>query len=305
MRGFLSKKNGLIATVVVAVVAVVLVAIFALGGGKEPQGDAQLAADAGLQAVRSTEGSKEEGRETVMSEGSSQEKASEESSEENEAAEPSRGSVKANEETEAAKPSKEVVAAKAELESSVAPEVPSSAPANHDDTGNAPTQPAIPEEENYYRENGEVVRIIDANASEDVPTEEEVMTLLSERGFADFPVTFDYGMDGAYVGQEEIAGDAATKHPMYQTNFITENQELWTIFVINGSVVANPVSYNLESSREAQLLISESQEITSYNSHTNKYYVTIPKESAVIVRTVDKIDVETLNQLTCEEIDGL
>lgn len=305
MRGFLSKKNGLIATVVVAVVAVALVAIFALGGGKEPQGDAQLAADAGLQAVRSTEGSKEEGRETVASEGVSWEKVSEESSEENEAAEPFGENVKASEEPEAAEPSKEVAGTKAAHEGSAAPEAPSSTPANHDETGDAPTQPAIPEEENYYRENGEVVRIIDANTSEDVPTEEEVMTLLSERGFADFPVTFDYGMDGAYVGQEEIAGDAATKHPMYQTNFITENQELWTIFVINGSVVANPVSYNLESSREAQLLISESQEITSYNGKTNKYYVTIPKESAVIVRTVDKIDAETLNQLTCEEIDGL
>lgn len=123
------------------------------------------------------------------------------------------------------------------------PEAPSSAPANHDDTGDASAQPAIPADENYYRENGEIVRIIDVITSEDVPTEEEVMTLLSERGFADFPVTFDYGMDGAYVGQEEITGDAATKHPMYQTTFITENQELWTIFVINGSVVANPVSF--------------------------------------------------------------
>lgn len=65
------------------------------------------------------------------------------------------------------------------------------------------------------------------------------------------------------------------------------------------------MDYNLESTRAAQLLISESQEITSYNSHTNKYYVTIPKESAVIVRIVEKIDAETLNQLTCEEIDRL
>lgn len=305
MKEFLSKKTGLIVTMVVAVVAVVLVAVFALGSGKEPQGDEQLVAGIESQGAGSTEGSKEEGRKTVISEEASREKVPEESSEEVGDAVSSGENVKASEEPEAAEPAQEVVGTKAELEGSAAPEAPSSTPANHDDTGDAPAQPAIPEEENYYRENGEIVRIIDANASEDVPTEEEVMTLLSARGFADFPITFDYGMDGAYVGQEEITGDAATKHPMYQTFFITEKEELWTIFVINGSVVANPVSYNLESSREAQLLISESQEITSYNGKTNKYYVTIPKESAVIVRTVDKIDAETLNQLTCEEIDGL
>lgn len=291
MKGFWSKKTGLIAVAAVAVVAVALVVIFALRGGKKSQGDEQLVADAGSQAVESTEDI-------------SQEEVSEESSEEIEVAESSEESVEVSEETEAVKPSKEVVVAKAEPESSVASEAPSSAPADND-TNDTPAQSAIPAEERYYQENGEIVRIVDVNTSEDVPTEEEVMTLLSARGFVDFPIMFDYAMDGAYVGEEEITGDAEIKHPMYQTFFITENQELWTIFVINGAVIANPVSYNLESTRAAQLLISESQEITSYNSHTNKYYVTIPKESAVIVRTVDKIDAETLNQLTCEEIDRL
>lgn len=257
MKGFLSKKTGLIAVAAVAVAAVALVVILALESGKRSQGDEQLVADAGSQAVVSTEES-------------SQAQISEESSEKikiefSEGTESSEESVETSEETE----------------------------------------PTISAEEKFYQENGEIVRIVDVNTSEDIPTEEEVMTLLSARGFADFPITFDYGMDGAYVGEEEIAGDAATKHPMYQTFFISENQELWTIFVINGSVIANPVSYNLESTRAAQLLISESQEITSYDSNANKYYITIPKESAVIVRTVDKIDAETLNQLTCEAIDRL
>lgn len=291
MKGFLPKKTGLIAVAAVTVVAVALVAILALAGGKRTQDDEQLVADAGSHAVESTEDI-------------SQEEVSEESSEKIQVAEPSEESVEVREETEAVKPSKEVVVAKAEPESSVGSEAPSSTPADNG-TNDTPAQPAIPAEESYYQENGEIVRIVDVNTSEDVPTEEEVMALLSARGFVDFPITFDYGMDGAYVGEEEIAGDAATKHPMYQTFFITENQELWTIFVINGAVIANPVSYNLESTRAAQLLISESQEITSYDSRTNKYYITIPKESAVIVRTVDKIDAETLNQLTCEEIDRL
>lgn len=272
MKVFLSKKTGLIAVAAVAVVAVALVVILALGGGKRSQGDEQLVADAGSQAVESTEES---------SQGEVSEKSSEkvESSEETGSSEKIKIElIEFSEETESSEESVET---------------------------SEETEPAVSAEEKFYQENGEILRIVDVNTSEDVPTEEEVMTLLSARGFADFPITFDYGMDGAYVGEEEIAGDAATKHPMYQTFFISENQELWTIFVINGAVIANPVSYNLESTRTAQLLISESQEITSYDSNANKYYITIPKESAVIVRTVDKIDAETLNQLTCEAIDRL
>jgi hypothetical protein len=34
----------------------------------------------------------------------------------------------------------------------------------------------------------------------------------------------------------------------------------------------------------------------------NKLYTTIPKESAVILKTVDKITSQTLNELTFEEV---
>lgn len=272
MKGFLSKKTGLIAVAVVAVAVVALAVILALGSEKRSQGDEQLVADAGSQAVESTKES-------------SQAQISEESSEKIELSEGTESSEKIK--IELIEFSEETESSEESVETS------------------EETEPVISVEERFYQENSEILCTFDVNTSDDVPTEEEVMTLLSARGFADFPITFDYGMDGAYVGEEEIAGDAATKHPMYQTFFISENQELWTIFVINGSVIANPVSYNLESTRAAQLLISESQEITSYDSNANKYYITIPKESAVIVRTVDKIDAETLNQLTCEAIDRL
>ena len=75
--------------------------------------------------------------------------------------------------------------------------------------------------------------------------------------------------------------------------------------MINGSIFANPVSYNMNSERTAQLLISESEQLTSYESNTNKYYVTIPNEDAAIVRVVEKIDADSLNKLTVEEIDKL
>ena len=45
--------------------------------------------------------------------------------------------------------------------------------------------------------------------------------------------------------------------------------------------------------------------VTEYDSENNMFYETIPKESELIVKIVDKIDSETLNSLTKEVIAGL
>ena len=54
-----------------------------------------------------------------------------------------------------------------------------------------------------------------------------------------------------------------------------------------------------------QLLFSESEELTSYDNQTDQYFVTIPSDSAVIVKTVDRIDAQTINSITDEEMDNL
>jgi len=184
---------------------------------------------------------------------------------------------------------------------------PTPTPAPTSEPTPAPTsKPEKPSEaDEYYNNNAVVVKIIDANESSDVPTEAEVANILHARGFGNYPITYEYDMGGEYVDQVEITKDVETKRPMYETYYIAECGDVWSIFVINGMIMANPASYNLESKLGVQLLVSESEELTSYDSATNKFYVTIPKETAVIVKTVDKIDAETLNQLTREEIDKL
>jgi len=184
---------------------------------------------------------------------------------------------------------------------------PTPTPAPTSEPTPAPTsKPEKPSEaDEYYNNNAVVVKIIDANESSDVPTEAEVANILHARGFGNYPITYEYDMGGEYVDQVEITKDVETKRPMYETYYIAECGDVWSIFVINGMIMANPASYNLESKLGVQLLVSESEELTSYDSATNKFYVTIPKETAVIVKTVDKIDAETLNQLTRVEIDKL
>lgn len=170
----------------------------------------------------------------------------------------------------------------------------------------APTKPENPSTaDEYYWNNSEVITVVDVKESNDLLTEKQVIDVLEERGFIDYPITYEYSIDGEYDYATEVSENSTDKHPMYMTYYMSEVGEVWTIFVINGTIIANPASFNLESNLEAQLLISESEELTSYDSETNKFYITIPKESAAIVKIVEKIDAKTLEKLTIEEISKL
>lgn len=92
---------------------------------------------------------------------------------------------------------------------------------------------------------------------------------------------------------------------MYETAYKTTGGDMWMIYVINDMIMAYPISFNLTSTKGAELLVSESECLTSYDCDSNKFFVTIPNESEAIVKTVTKIDAETLNKLTSEEMNEL
>lgn len=69
--------------------------------------------------------------------------------------------------------------------------------------------------------------------------------------------------------------------------------------------MANPVSFNAESELGVQLIIAESEVISCYDSQSNMFYETIPNETELIVKVVDRIDTETLDRLTVEVIKEL
>ena len=155
----------------------------------------------------------------------------------------------------------------------------------------------------YYEENSEeVIAIESAEETEQIFTEKEALTLMAERGFTSYPLTYDYDMDGNYMDEKEASPDSDEKHPMYQTYFVGENASIWSIFIVGRTIIANPVSYNLESDLNAQTLVSESDSLTSYTEMGNKFYHTIPKDSAVILKVVDQITSQKLNELTFEEV---
>lgn len=157
----------------------------------------------------------------------------------------------------------------------------------------------------YYESNSAIISKVNAQESETVHTEAETYENISDRGFTQYTITSEYSIDGEYYPAADISDEASTKHPIYETYYVTAAGDIWTIFEINGVIMANPVSYNMQSDLGVQVIISESDTVISYDGATNQFYTTIPNESALIVKTVGRIDAESLEKLTIEEIDGL
>ena len=157
----------------------------------------------------------------------------------------------------------------------------------------------------YFEERAEVISVVDAAKSASVLTEKQVTEDLTNRGFDTFPITSDYSMDGDFYSDTEINSSSSEKHPLFTTYYVSSAGEYWTIYEVNGSIIAYPVSYNLQSQRGVQLVVSESEVITSYDSESNQFYETIPNQNSLIVITVDRIDVESLDKLTIDVIDSM
>ena len=134
-------------------------------------------------------------------------------------------------------------------------------------------------------------------------TEADVYNCLRNRGFIEYSVTKEYSMDGNYEDTTDINADSIEQHPMYNTFYCSTAGEFWTITSINGQITANPVSYNFQSELEVPVLISDSEVIISYDNTTNKFYETIPSETALKLIVVDQVDAATLDNLTIGEID--
>lgn len=173
-------------------------------------------------------------------------------------------------------------------------------------TSDRPTIPENPSAaDEYFFNNSEVIDVINAEESTDIMTESEARALLNERGFVDFPVVYQYEMDGEYIAEHEASEGSAQKHPMYHTYYLSKNRVLWTVYVVNGDVVAFPASINLDSGRSVEVLVTEANTLTSYDDEMNKFYITIPYSSMAVIKTVDNIDSDTLDGLTIEELGNL
>lgn len=152
----------------------------------------------------------------------------------------------------------------------------------------------------YFEERSEIISVTSVKDSKHTMTEKEAVEEFETRGFAQYPVITEYSEDGKYSESVEVSKDSSKKHPKYETYFVNSKEEVWVITLIDGTVSATPAYYNMMHGGEVPVEVSETKEITSYDSTTNSVYLTIPKEEVLNVRIVDRVDANTLESMELE-----
>lgn len=154
----------------------------------------------------------------------------------------------------------------------------------------------------YFEERAEVISVTPVKDSKNTLSEKDVVNELRERGFSDCSITTCYSVDGSFIEAAEVSSGSSDTHPIYDIYYVTSKNELWVITVIDGMFFAYPSSYNLEHLDKVPVEFSETKEIASYDGSTNSIYLTIPKETVLDVRVIDKIDAKTLESINLEEV---
>lgn len=156
---------------------------------------------------------------------------------------------------------------------------------------------SFPDAEDYFEENSEVLSTFDAEESDSVLTEAEVCKMLAERGFDQYPITTTYSMEGEYFDAIEVSENSDTKHPLYETYYVTEQGDYWLLYVINDSLIAQLIVYSYQYEPDSAVVLSESNSVVSYDNTTNRFYETIPHESVMKIQVVERLDATTLDNL--------
>lgn len=161
------------------------------------------------------------------------------------------------------------------------------------------------EADEYYEKNSTIIEKVSVKDSKKIYDEKEVFELLNNRGFTEYEIKTEYSLDGEYYDAVSISSESEEKHPSYSVYYVSDNDMIWNVTVVNDTMLAIPISYNMEQEASSKVIISESEYITSYDNVTNMFYVIEPKENLVQVISVEKIDERALDQLTSEKIESL
>ena len=158
--------------------------------------------------------------------------------------------------------------------------------------------------DDFYTENSEIVSKTIANESEKTFSEEEMIDFMKTKSFDQFSIETNFSIEGDFLDANEVSGTSSEKHPVYQTFYENSSEEYFSIFVIENSVYAYPLSYIYESGEtiETDIIISETENVISYDNVTNTFYETKPSDDAIKVIVVDEINADVLDELTIDKI---
>lgn len=160
--------------------------------------------------------------------------------------------------------------------------------------------------EDYFSDNAVIISVENAKKSKHLYSENEVKNNLLKRGFTNSEISYDYSIKGELLEVTSTEADSSDElHPSYNTFYTNNNGDYWVIYIVNNTFMANPLSYNLNNESGVEVIVSESNYVTSYDCVSNSFYETSPNESALSVIKVDSIDSKTLDKLTIDEINSI
>ena len=157
--------------------------------------------------------------------------------------------------------------------------------------------------EAYYEENGEILNVIKTKDSKGILSEKEAIELLSDRGFTNNTITWNFTEDGEYLEDTEAKTDSDAKHPTYSSIYTASNDDYWTVEIVNDCITASSINYNITSSSGVPLIVSEKKTVMGYDNISNQFFETIPKDTSLKVQIVEKIDAHTLDELSKKGVD--
>ena len=90
---------------------------------------------------------------------------------------------------------------------------------------------------------------------------------------------------------------------MYQTSYVNANNEIWNIYIVNGEVMAEPLSFDLMNAFGSRIMFTETDHLTSYDSANNQFITSVPKEDELKMYTVDRLDADFMEKNTAAELE--
>ena len=152
----------------------------------------------------------------------------------------------------------------------------------------------------YYKKLSKIIQKVRLDESDNMMTEEEAYELFQSYGFTDCIIISEYSETGEYSEAKGIIPFSSTKHPVYRSDYIDEKGDLFEIYLIDGTLMVNPVSLNERTEDNTKVVVASAETLKSYDSQAKTFYETMPKDSIIKVLTTSDYFMETLEKITFE-----
>lgn len=153
----------------------------------------------------------------------------------------------------------------------------------------------------YYNKYSKIINEVSLDESTNMVSEEEAYNLFQSYGFTECIIVSEYTETGEYSGPNEIIPFSSNKHPVYRSDYIDEQGNVFEIYLIDGLLMTNPVSFNAKTGDNIMVAVSSSKTLKSYDSKTKTFYETMPKNSIIRVQEASDSYVGTLEELVFSE----